>query len=123
MLFSSRKPSNLYYWFLGLLIVYLLLAFYLSYNALGKRFNTEEELIYDIMALDFWGLMFALVVVAVYMLRASARAKSAILIAVVSVYGAAQVLILLSGTDFAFKGFWGDQEFRTVKETHYSKIG
>lgn len=123
MLITSKKLSVFPYWFLGLFSIYCSLAYYLAFKTFGSRFGAEEELIYDVMALDFWGLMLAFLVVAVYMLRVPLRTKSVLLTVVVSIYGGVEVLILLSGTDFAFNAYWGDQIFRTAMITHFSEIG
>ncbi len=88
------------------------MAVYLwQYSSTPKPFS-ETLLVRDLIWLDMWGLLFVLTTVVVWLAGVSWRIKSAVLVAVVSVYGYVVICLLLDGTAFSLNGYWGDQKFR-----------
>jgi len=92
--------------------LFAVMAVHLFRYTLPAKVFSDEQLIYDLIWLDAWGLMFVLSVAMAWNLRLSWRWRGPLMIGLCAVYCTIAVSLIFDGTPFGFNGYWGDQKFR-----------
>jgi galactan 5-O-arabinofuranosyltransferase len=84
---------------------------------------SQENLIYDLIWLDAWGLSFVALIILVWNWVARLDHRIPLLLGILSFYGLVTVSMIFAGTHFPENGYWGDQKFRLAMLTKFATFG